>query len=80
MNQTLECYLRCYVNYEQDDWAALLPSAEFAYNDSQNALTGMSLFTQVYRFMPEIRINIAREPCEHENESVKVKAIELYRS
>ena len=80
MNQTLEYYLRCYVNYEQDDWAALLPSAEFAYNDSQNASTGMSPFAQVYRFMPEIRINIAREPREHENESAKVKAIELHRS
>ena len=80
MNQTLEYYLRCYINYEKDNWAVLLPSAEFVYNNSQNVLTGMSLFAQVYRFIPEIRINIAREPRKHENESVRVKVIELYRS
>jgi hypothetical protein len=32
MNQTLECYLRYYINHEQDNWIQLLPSAEYAYN------------------------------------------------
>ena len=32
LNQTLEQYLRHYVNYTQNNWAALLPVAQFAYN------------------------------------------------
>ena len=43
-NQTLEQYLRCYCCLEQDDWAMWLPLAEFAYNDSVNATTGITPF------------------------------------
>lgn len=31
-NRTLEQYLRCYVNYPQNDWVQLLPLARLAYN------------------------------------------------
>lgn len=34
VNQTLEQYLRVYCNYQQDNWSALLPLAEFAYNNA----------------------------------------------
>src|SRR5260221_381456 len=43
-NQVLEQYLRTYKNYQQDDWATLLPMAEFAYNNAMNAMTGVSPF------------------------------------
>ena len=43
-NQTLEQYLRSYVNYQQDDWARHLRIAEFAYNNSCHAVTGVSPF------------------------------------
>ena len=43
-NQTLEQYLRSYVNHQQDDWADWLPMAEFAYNNSVHASTGYSPF------------------------------------
>ena len=43
-NQTLEQYLRCFCCLEQDDWAMWLPIAEFAYNDSVNATTGVTPF------------------------------------
>ena len=33
VNQILEQYLRCYVEYNVDDWSRLLPTAEFAYNN-----------------------------------------------
>ena len=33
-NQTIEQYLRCYLNYEQDNWVKLLPMAQFAFNNS----------------------------------------------
>ena len=31
-NETLEQYLRCFLSYQQDDWANILHFAEFAYN------------------------------------------------
>jgi len=34
VNQTLEQYLCCYCNYQQDNWSTLLPIAEFAYNNA----------------------------------------------
>jgi hypothetical protein len=80
MNQTLECYLRCYVNYEQNDWAMLLPSAEYAYNDSNNASTRASPFSKVYRFMPQLNINIEREPQERENEAARATIAEIDRA
>src|SRR5258708_2961505 len=43
-NQVLEQYLWTYMNYQQDNWATLLPMAEFAYNNTTNAMTGVSPF------------------------------------
>src|SRR3979490_470369 len=43
-NQTLEQYLRVYCNYQQDNWASLLPLAEFAYNNAPSATTGILPF------------------------------------
>ena len=52
-NQVLECYLRCYINHEQDDWIHWLPSAEYAYNQSTNSVTKKSPFEMVYRYSPK---------------------------
>ena len=43
-NQTLKQYLRVYCNYHQDNWADLLPLAEFSYNNAPSATTGVSPF------------------------------------
>ena len=43
-NQTLEKYLRCFVNYQQDDWVDLLHLAKFAYNNSKHSSIRYSLF------------------------------------
>ena len=48
VNQVLEQYLRCYINYQQTDWVDLLPLAEFAYNNSVHASSGMTPFQVVY--------------------------------
>ena len=40
----MEAYLRAFVNFKQNDWAQLLPMAEFAYNNAKNASTGHTLF------------------------------------
>jgi len=33
VNQALEQYLRCYIDYNLSNWLDLLPSTEFAYNN-----------------------------------------------
>ena len=43
-NRTLEQMLRIFVNYKQNDWDQHLIAAEFAYNNSKQASTGMSPF------------------------------------
>ena len=52
-NQTLEQYLRAYINYQQDDWAAWLSLAEFAYNNSRHESTGTTPFFAAYGVHPE---------------------------
>ena len=43
-NSTIEPYLEAFVNWEQDNWAKLLPMAKFAYNNAKNASTGYTSF------------------------------------
>ena len=43
-NSTMEAYFRVFDNFEQNDWARLLPMAEFAYNNAKNASTGHTPF------------------------------------
>jgi hypothetical protein len=52
LNQTLEQYLRCYVNDRQDNWIALLPLAQIAYNQLPTTTTGTSPFYANYGFEP----------------------------
>lgn len=52
INQVVECYLRCYMNEEQNDWAELLSSAAFAVNGSVNTMIGMAPFQVVYNYDP----------------------------
>ena len=40
----MEAYLRAFVNFEQNDWARLLPITEFAYNNAKNASTNYMPF------------------------------------
>jgi hypothetical protein len=58
LNQTLEQYLRCYGNYQQDDWCTKLALAEFTYNNSIHSTTGMSPFFAMYGFHPTIELNV----------------------
>jgi hypothetical protein len=52
VNQTLETYLRTFVNYDQNDWYQLLPLAEFAYNNSTITATKMTPFFANYGYHP----------------------------
>lgn len=51
-NQTIESYLRCYLNFQQDNWVDLLSSAEFAFNNSISATTGFTPFESNYGYHP----------------------------
>src|SRR3984893_9228171 len=55
-NQTLEQYLHCYCNYQQDNWSELLPLAEFAYNNALSATTGISPFFVNKGYHPNISV------------------------
>jgi len=48
VNQALEQYLRCYINYNLSNWLDLLPSAEFAYNNQAYKGIKESLFYLEY--------------------------------
>lgn len=55
LNQTLEQYLRCYINYQQDNWVRLLPVAQLAYNSAKTETTSVSPFFANYGFEPTVR-------------------------
>lgn len=52
VNGILEQYLRAYVNYQQDDWASLLPFAEFSYNNAIQSSTRHAPFYANYGYNP----------------------------
>ncbi|KAL5596424.1 uncharacterized protein BROUX77_007108 [Berkeleyomyces rouxiae] len=52
VNSILEQYLRGYTNYRQDNWADLLPLAEFSYNDSESSSTMLTPFFANHGFHP----------------------------
>ena len=52
-NQTLEQYLRNYVNDRQDDWVQWLPIAQYAYNTAESESTKVSPFYANYGFNPD---------------------------
>ena len=58
INTILKQYLRIYSNYQQDNWSGLLSTAEFTYNNTISATTGMTPFFANYRFHPRWEFNV----------------------
>lgn len=56
MNAILECHLRSYVSYLQNDWVEWLPLAEFSANSMFSETTGISPFFATYGFQPRLGI------------------------
>ena len=50
----MEAYLWAFINFEQNDWARLLPMAEFAYNNAKNTSTGFTLFELNFGYHPRV--------------------------
>src|SRR6266436_9885042 len=57
INQVLEQYLCTYTNYQQDNWALLLPLVEFAYNNVASATTGVSPFFMNKGYHPRLTMD-----------------------
>ena len=47
-NQIVKQYLKCYVNYQQNNWIKLLLTAQFTYNNSTQTSTEISSFQAEY--------------------------------
>lgn len=82
MNQTLEHYLRCFINNEQLTWPKLLRSAEFACNNAVNATTGSSPFNVLMGYSPDFRQRFEGEaPLEEvPAAAARIKKLEKLRS
>ena len=58
LNRILENYLRAYTSLEQMNWAKLLRSAEYTYNNSRNSSTKITPFKALYGYDPELWFDI----------------------
>lgn len=65
VNSILEQYLRCFVNYQQDDWSDYLPIAQFAYNNSKHSTTDTSPFFALYGYHPRLSVTLPRTTKDH---------------
>ncbi|PSS36937.1 hypothetical protein PHLCEN_2v1213 [Hermanssonia centrifuga] len=61
VNQTLEQYLRCYIDYQKDDWSRLLGPAEFAYNNAAHEGTKETPFFLEYGRHPRAGPTLTKE-------------------
>ena len=52
INQILDQYLRCYANADQNNWAEMLPIAQYAYNSKDPSSTGTSPLKANYGYNP----------------------------
>jgi hypothetical protein len=79
-NQTLEQYLRCYCSEQQDDWAELLPMAEFASNNSVSATLQVSPAYALMGYNPSLHADQTRvEPAGGEVPSAEERVQRLHR-
>ena len=50
----MEVYLWAFVNFEQNNWARLLPMVEFAYNNAKNASSDYKPFELICGYDPRM--------------------------
>ena len=53
-NSNMEANLQAFINFEQNNWAWLLPMVEFAYNNAKNASTGHTSFKLNCGYHPRV--------------------------
>jgi hypothetical protein len=57
-NQTLEQYLRCFIDYQQTNWHKLLTFAEFSYNNTEHSSLKCSPFFANYGYNPSLDVKV----------------------
>jgi len=67
MSQTVEMYLRHYVNKNQNNWVQLLLTAQFVYNNTQNKTMKETPFWANYEYNPKVW----QEPRVHRSQNQK---------
>ena len=78
LNRIVEGYLRAFTSLEQMDWAKLLPTAAFAYNNSMNHTLRISPFKALYGYDPEFHVDIADDVPEGEIPAAKDRVRKLH--
>ena len=73
-NSTMEAYLWAFVNLEQNDWARLLPMAEFTYNNAKNASTGHMPFELNCGYHPRVFFKKDTDPCSRSKTADELSA------
>ena len=56
LNSVLEQFQRLFCDYQQADWASLLPLAKFSYNNSKHSATSLTPFFANYGFHPSMSL------------------------
>lgn len=80
VNQVLEQFLRCSINYHQDNWVDLLPIAEFAYNNTIQESIQQTPFFANYGFHPRfdsLTFNRTKNPAA---EDLATRLEEIHKS
>ena len=70
----MEAYLRAFVNFEQNDWAKLLPMAKFAYNNAKNASTGHTPFELNCEYYPQLSYEEDIDSCSKSKSTDELSA------
>src|SRR6266404_3160135 len=79
--QELEQYLRIFCNFQQDNWAELIPFMEFAHNTQSHSATGKSPFMIWYgyhpRFTPPLQF-VTNNPTVEERDLVWLEGTNIH--
>ena len=78
MNQELEQYLRAFCSSLQDDWAGLIPYAQYAHNTHQHSAMKRSPFELLHGYQPRVYPAIIRNT-DVPNPNTHLKALEHAR-
>ncbi len=77
MNQTLKQYLRCYINYRQNDWIQLLSIAQLTFNSTTTEVISMSLFFANYEFKSETFKKLCKFAQLTQKATLQIKQLQL---
>ena len=76
-NQELECYLRLFASYAQDNWEELLPLAELAANNRTATSTGVSPFFLTHGYHVDLIETPTSAYPEHLNRTPTARAEDI---